>query len=109
MKNFELLPGEEIIKTAKGDCWGTPDLFRVQTAGRYAFTNQRIIFEGNGIIEKLRLRFALPYSEIKTIQPYSVLFFIWTGIVVRMKNGDKYKLSLMKRRQYMDLIQSHIN
>jgi len=108
MKDFQLLPGEEIIKTASGDCWETPSMFKSQVPGRYTFTNQRIIFEGNGIIEKLRVKFAIPYLEIKTIEPYLVVFFK-TGILVWMKNGDKYRLSLRKRQEYMDLIQSHIN
>lgn len=108
VNDLELLTGEEIIKTTGGDCWETPWMFKSQVPGRYTFTNQRIIFKGNGIIEKLRVKFAIPYSEIKTIEPYFVLFFK-TGILVCMKNGDKYRFSLRKRQEYIDLIQSYIN
>lgn len=107
MSNLELRQDETIIKEAKGDCWKTPEMFsKNQTPGRYTFTNQRIIFLGNGIIEKLRIKFELPYSEIDSVKPYLVFLFP-TGIKIKTKNGDCYKLSLMKRQQYMDIINTY--
>lgn len=107
MKNFELLPGEESVKETGGDCWQTPETFRSQVPGKYLFTNQRIIFVGNGVIEKLRVRFEIPYSEIQSVTPYRVVFF-GTGILIRMKNGDSYRLSLRKRDQYIAMIQNYM-
>lgn len=101
-----LSDGEIIIKTANGDCWETPNVSGFQTPGSYTFTNKRILFKGNGVIESLRLVFEIPYSEIQSIEPYTVLFFK-TGIRIRLKNGDRYRLSLMKRRQYMDIINQY--
>lgn len=106
MESLELQPGEEIIKTAGGDCWETPYMHS-QTPGKYTFTNKRIIFKGNGVIEKLRIKFAIPYTEIESIEPYLVVFFK-TGMRVWMKNGDRYRLSLRKRQEYMDLINTYI-
>jgi len=105
MKNFELLSGEEVIKTAKGDCWETPSMHS-QVPGQYVFTNKRMIFRGNGVIEKLRVKFEIAYSDIKSIEPYRVVFFS-TGIRVWMENGDRYRLSLMKRQEYMDIINKY--
>ena len=107
MKDFELLPGEEIIKETGGDCWQTPETFRSQIPGKYLFTNQRIIFAGNGVIEKLRVRFEIPYSEIQAVTPYRVVFFSM-GILIRLKNGDNYRLSLRKRDQYIAMIRNYM-
>lgn len=103
MKNFTLHPGEEIIKAAGGDCWQTPCMMRNQVPGQYLFTNHRIVFEGNGIFEKLRVRFEIPYLQIQSVTPYWVVFFN-TGILIRLKDGDCYRLSLRKRDQFMDII-----
>ncbi|MCH1951459.1 PH domain-containing protein [Enterocloster sp. OA13] len=108
MKNYELLPGEESVKEAGGDCWETPGSLRNQVPGKYMFTNRRIIFVGNGVIEKLRVRFEIPYSEIQSVTPYRVVFFS-TGILIRMKNGDSYRLSLRKRDQYIAMIRNYMD
>lgn len=107
MKNYELLPGEESVKEAGGDCWETPGSLRKQVPGKYVFTNRRIIFAGNGLIEKLRVRFEIPYSEIQSVAPYRVVFFS-TGILLRMKNGGSYRLSLRRRDQYIALIRNYM-
>lgn len=78
-----------------------------KSAGKYLFTNQRIIFVGNGVIEKLRVKFEISYSEIQSVTPYRVVFFS-TGILIRMKNGDSYRLSLRKRDQYIAMIQNYM-
>ena len=107
MKNFELLPGEESVKETGGDCWEIPGSLRKQVPGKYVFTNRRIIFVGNGVIEKLRVRFEIPYSEIQSVNPYRVVLFS-TGILIRMKNGDSYRLSLRKRDLYITMIQNYM-
>ncbi len=108
MNRTELLPGEQILKTIKGDCWQTPNrIFTNQVPGTYIFTNQRIIFQGNGIIEKLRLNFDIPYKEISSIEPYLVVFFP-TGIRVYLKNGTHYRMSVMKRKECMELINRYL-
>lgn len=104
----KFLEGESVIATAGGDCWETPFMPHSQVPGRYTFTNKRILFEGNGIIEALRVKFEIPYSEIDLIEPYLVFIFK-TGIRVYMKNGDRYRLSLRKRQKYMDMIKEYIS
>lgn len=106
MGKLELLPNEQILATVNGDCWETPWILE-QVPGVYIFTDQRIIFQGNGLIEKLRLKFEIPYEQICYIEPCLIVFFP-TGIRVWMKNGKKYRLSVMKRKKYMELINSHL-
>lgn len=105
MNDFELMPGEEMIKRVKGDCWQTPTTWK-QVPGEYGFTNKQIIFRGGGMVEKLRVRFKLAYADIETVKPYRVLFFN-TGIHIVMKNGECYRISVMKRKQYLDLIEQY--
>ena len=107
MSNFELLPDEEVIKTANGDCWETPTMLSSQVPGQFLFTNQRVIFRGGGVIEKLRIKFAIPYTEIRSIEPWLVVFFK-TGIRIRMKDGDCYRISVKKREEFMEIINQHI-
>lgn len=107
MSNFEPLPGEKIIRKAGGDCWSTPQLITEQVPGQFIFTNKRIIFCGNGVIEKLRLKFEIFYTDIDDIEPYLVLFFR-TGIRIYLKDGNRYRISLRKREEFMDIIKSHI-
>lgn len=100
-----LAPEETELKKVKGDCWRTPDFSgNRQVPGQYTFTNQRILFRGNGLIEKLRITFAIAYEDISTIRPFNINLFIHTGIQIELKNGSIYKLSVMKRDQVVSLI-----
>ena len=66
MGKLELLPNEQILATVKGDCWEAPGILE-QVPGVYTFTDRRIIFQGNGLIEKLRLNFEIPYRTYSGI------------------------------------------
>ena len=106
---IKLLPTETELLQVKGDCWKTPGMIgKRQVPGRYTFTDQRILFRGNGLIEKLRITFALPYGEIASIKPCMVGLFIPTGIAVTCKDGGRYCLSVMKRRKVMELIEEQM-
>lgn len=106
MGKLELLPNEQILATVRGDCWEAPGVLD-QVPGIYTFTNQRIVFQGNGLIEKLRLNFEIPYRQIWYIEPYLVVFFP-TGIRVWTKGRKQYRLSVPKRKKYMELINSQL-
>lgn len=106
-KKLELHSGEQIIKTVKGDCWEVPFGIYGQVPGKYAFTNQRVRFMGNGIMQALRMEFEIIYEEIDAIETFTVGLFFPTGIKVWMKNGDKYLLSLLKRKEYIQLMQGY--
>lgn len=100
-----LEPQETELKKVKGDCWRTPGSSgNRQVPGQYTFTDRRILFRGNGLIEKLRITFAIAYEDISTIKPFNINLFIHTGIQIELKNGGIYKLSMMKRDEIMALI-----
>jgi hypothetical protein len=107
---LELLPNETIVKESKGDCWYAPGMFSSkQIPGKYIFTNQRIIFQGSGLIAALRLNFELYYKDILEMKPCIIGLFIPTGIKIKDKESKKYKFSIMKRNSIMELIRSYMN
>ena len=102
-----LRPGETVLKTIKGDCWGSFGVLHSQTAGAITLTDQRILFRGGGIVESLRLVFAIPYTDIVSIEPLSL--FIRTGIRIVSKTEGRFRISVMKRQAIMDLIQEQMS
>ncbi len=107
-----LRAGETVYKTIKGDCWGSFGIPHSQTAGTITLTNQRILFRGGGIVDAVRLVFAIDYADIVHIEPFTVSLFIRTGIRIVTKQEDGFRISVMKRNAIMQYIQEqmeHIN
>lgn len=103
---LELHEGEQVEKEIKGDYWEKTFCMYSQKSGKYWFTNERIIFRG-GFVAALDL----PYSEIESVSLCKVgplLQFLPTGIKVSMKDGKNYKLSVLKRKEILELIQSRL-
>lgn len=103
---LELQDGEQVEKEIKGDYWEKTLCMYSQKTGKYWFTNQRIIFRG-GFVAALDL----PYSEMESVALCNVgplVQFLPTGIKVTMKDGKKYKLSVLKRKDILALIQSKL-
>lgn len=97
--------GETIEKEVAGDYWEGA-IMGSKKPGKYWFTNERILFRG-GFIASLDL----PYSQIASVAPCNVgelLKFLPTGIMVTMKDGKKYRLSLLKRKEIIEVIQAKL-
>lgn len=106
---LDLLPLETELRRVKGDCWSVPgSIGKRQVPGAYTFTDQRILFRGNGLIDALRVVFAIPYGEIASVESCSVGLFIPTGIRIRLRDGGTYLLSIMKRKEILALIQEQM-
>ena len=101
---LELQPGEQELKRIKGDFWGTRAA-GAQVPGTYIFTDRRILFRGNGLVEALRVVFSLPYSAIVSMEPYNVSLLIPTGIRVNTQEGTVYRVSVLKRKEIMAFIE----
>lgn len=100
---IELNANESLLKEIKGDYWEGA-IFSSQKPGKYFFTDQRILFYG-GFATVLELS----YSEIASASLCNVgplLKFMPTGILVTMKDGKKHRLSILKRKELLELIQS---
>lgn len=105
---FEMLENETIEKQIASDYWEAILFLMIsQTRGNYYFTNKRIVFIG-GFGKKVEI----DYSNIESISKCCVgglIRLIPTGIKVTMKDGKKHYLSVVKRNEIMELINSKIN
>ncbi len=102
----ELQEGEQIIKQEAGDCWEYLGIFGTQKSGCYFLTNKRIIF-----YYLFNKRFEINYSDIKSIELCNVgplIRFVPCGIKITTKDDNTYYMSVMKRKDYMELIQSNM-
>ena len=106
-REIELQEGEVVEKEVQGDYWEKLFLFMYdQKRGHYWFTNQRISFQG-GFVTALDI----PYSEIASVSECCVgglIPFVPTGVKVDTKDGNSYKLSVLKRKEIIEFIQSKI-
>lgn len=107
--DIELKENEAVIREMASDYWETLlGLMISQKRGRYWFTTHRIIFRGGfaTVVE-------IPYAEIASIKKCCVgsllLRFMPTGIKITMKDGKKHYLSVLKRSEVMELLQSKIS
>lgn len=103
-ETLELKETENIEKEVKGDYWEKNLCFYSQKTGKYWFTNERIIFRG-GFITGIDL----PYADIESASTCNIggfIPFLPTGIKVKMKDGKSYKLSVVKRKDILALIES---
>ena len=104
--NIELRENEVIEREMKSDYWETFLFMMTQKRGKYYFTNERIIFQG-GFVTQIEI----PYNEIESIEKCNVgpfIRFVPTGIRVTMRDGKKHYLSVTKRNDIMELIQSKL-
>lgn len=104
LKELKLMEEDDFIEEhTAGDYWH----FGTQTRGNYFFTKEKFIFVGGFGINN----FSMKYTDIKEIKKSMINFFIPTGITVtadNQKDGKtvKYKCSVMKRQNWMDLLSS---
>lgn len=103
---FELKEGEHLFANkVKGDCWRMPNLIiNRQVSGKYYFTDKRIVFLAFGLIGTDSVSWEIEMKDIDTVKLCTTPPFFPFGILITMKNGDEYKLSLLKRRKYFDWI-----
>ena len=109
-KLFEVRENEEILANhVSGDCWKMPQLaISRQISGKYYFTNQRIAFFASGLIGTKSVSWEIEIKDIASVKTCMTPPFFPFGILITMKNGDKYKLALMKRKKYVNIILEHI-
>ena len=109
-KVFEAKDGESVFASkVSGDCWKMPQLtVGRQVSGKYYFTDKRIIFLASGLVGTDAVIFEIEMKDIDAVKTCTTPPFFPFGILITMKNGDKYKLSIMKRKKYFEFIQSHI-
>lgn len=103
---FELEEDEEIKDIVKGDYWVKKFLWQeTQYPGEFAFTNKRILFKAT-FLSPTDKNISIPYSEIATIKKSFVGLFFPVAFTVITKDDKSYKIAVLKRDKYIDLIQT---
>jgi len=110
-KTFEVKEGEQLLAgKVSGDCWKMPKLsINKQVSGKYYFTDKRIAFLASGLIGTESVSWEIEMKDIDKVKTCMTPPFFPFGILITMKNGDKYKLSILKRKKYFELISQHIS
>ncbi len=103
LRELELLTdGETIEDHTAGDLWS----WTGQTRGNYFFTKDKLIFVSGFGFENLVIK----YNDIKAIKKCFVGPLIPTGIKVTALNEKgkekKHKLSVMKRNNWIQLLET---
>lgn len=110
-KTFEVKEGEQLIANkVSGDCWKMPNFsINRQVSGKYYFTDKRIAFLASGLIGTESVSWEIELKDIAEVKKCLTPPFFPFGISIKMKNGDKYKLSIFKRNKYFEIISEHIH
>ncbi len=110
-KVFEVTDDEQLLAgKVSGDCWKMPQTtINRQVSGKYYFTDKRIAFLASGLIGTESVSWEIEMKDIASVKTCLTPPFFPFGILITMNNGDKYKLSLLKRKKYYDWILEHIS
>ena len=110
-KELELRDGEQIFESKKsGDCWKMPNMIlNRQTSGKLYFTDQRIVFFASGLIKTDNLNWEIEMKDIKEVKTCLTPPCFPFGVLITLKNGDKYKLGITGRKKYISWITEHIS
>ena len=109
-KVFEVKEYEHLFAgKVSGDCWKMPKFsINKQVSGKYYFTDKRIAFFASGLIGTESVSWEIELKDIANVKTCLTPPFFPFGILITMKNGDKYKLSILKRKKYFDWIAENI-
>ena len=110
-KIYEVKNDEKLFAGGvSGDCWKMPNIsINRQVSGKYYFTDKRIAFLASGLMGTASVSWETELDYIDTVKTCLTPPFFPFGILIKMKNGDKYKLSIFKRKKYFDWINEHIS
>lgn len=105
---LDIRENEEILDEKSGDTWKSPVMSRSrQVSGKFYFTNQRVAFRTWGPY-KNDFAYDIEYSDIDIVEPYDINLFIRTGIKIVKFDGSVYKLSVLKKDKYIELIKQYM-
>lgn len=110
-KELEIRDGEQLFgKKISGDCWKMPNLaISRQISGKLFFTDQRIAFFASGLVGTNNLSWEIEMKDIKEVKTCLTPPCFPFGVLITLKNGDKYKLGIMGRKKYVAWISEHIS
>lgn len=103
---FEQRDNEEVFaQRVSGDTWRNPrNVINRQVSGKFYFTNQRIVFLASGLIGTASVSWELEMKDIASVKTCMTPPCFPFGILIQTKNGETYKIGVMKREQYIEWI-----
>ncbi len=108
---FEARAGEEVFaEKVTADCWKSPkQTINRQISGKTYFTDQRVVFLASGLIGTASVSWEIEMKDIQSVETCTTPPCFPFGILITMKDGEKYKLGIMKRGKYVDWLSQHIS
>lgn len=108
---FEARAGEKVFaEKVTADCWKSPKQTVIrQVSGKTYLTDQRVAFLASGLIGTASVSWEIEMKDIASVKGCMTPPFFPFGVMITMKNGDKYKLAWLKRKKYLDWISQHVN
>ena len=108
---FVVRPDEQIFaERVSADCWNMPQVLgSKQISGKAYFTDQRVVFLASGLIGTTSVSWEIEMKDIASVETCLTPPCFPFGVQIIMKNGDHYKLSIIKRNKYVDWISQHIS
>lgn len=103
-KVIELRDGETLQYEVRGDYWEKGILGYMQNRGYIWLTNERIHIEA-GFAEVIDI----DLKDIVALTKCNISLFIPTGIDVVTKDQKKYRLSILKREEHLQKLESLMN
>lgn len=107
-KEIELLSGEEIKETVKGDLYQGWFRLAKQNRGIYTITNKRIVFVPTTLVS-MGSNTEIHYNEIIQMNKCTVACFLPFGIKVCTEDGVKVKMSFLQRKKMLELLRQYVN
>ena len=108
---FEAQTDETVFaEKVSADSWKSPkQVIGRQISGKTYFTDQRIVFLASGLVGTASVSWEIEMKDIQSVETCMTPPCFPFGIMLTMKNGEKYKLGIMKRDKYVDWIKQHIS
>ncbi len=108
--NFEAHTDEQVFaEKVTADCWKMPGVFNRQVSGKAYFTDKRVCFLASGLIGTQSVSWEIEIKDIESVEKCMTPPFFPFGVLITMKNGDFYKLGIMKRDKYVDWLNEHLS
>ena len=101
---------EVFAQKVAADCWEMPQVLgKRQVSGKAYFTDQRIAFLASGLVGTAAVSWEIEMKDIASVESCTTPPFFPFGVRLKMKDGNRYLLGIMKRDKYVDWISKHIS
>lgn len=101
---------EEIFaQKVAADCWEMPQVAgKRQISGKVYLTDQRVAFLASGLVGTASVSWEIELKDVAAVETCTTPPFFPFGVRLKMKDGKRYMLGIMKREKYVDWISKHI-